>query len=177
MNPALPKNIRVNNVLKGWVIDKEGRKGGVKTILIASDHAGFVLKEKLKPYLKKAGLRVKDLGTHSKERCDYPELAYVLVKAVSEGAYKRGILICKSGIGNSIVANRLPRVRAALCYNVLAARLSRAHNDSNVLVLGSAFVNEKLAKKIVSTWLKTEFLGGRHLRRLNQIKKIERKIM
>jgi len=149
----------------------------VKTILIVSDHAGFALKEKLKPYLKKAGLRVNDLGTYSKERCDYPKLAYSLAKAVSEGTYKRGILICKSGIGNSIVANRLPRVRAALCYSVKAARLSRAHNDSNVLALGSAFVNERLAKKIASAWLKTEFLGGRHLRRLNQIKKIEKMIM
>jgi len=148
----------------------------MKTILIASDHAGFVLKEKLKTYLEKTGFRVKDLGAHSKERCDYPEFAYALAGAVSSRRYKRGILICKSGIGNSIVANRLPRVRAALCYNVRAAKLSREHNDSNVLVLGSAFVNEKLAEAILRVWLKTEFLGGRHLRRLNQITEIEKMI-
>jgi ribose 5-phosphate isomerase B len=89
---------------------------------------------------------------------------------------KKGILICKSGIGNSIVANRVPGVRAALCNNVKVARLSREHNDSNVLVLGSIFVKPPLAKKITAAWLKAEFQGGRHERRLNQIKTIERKV-
>ena len=148
----------------------------MKPILIASDHAGFALKEKLKPYLEKMGFQVKDLGTHSKERCDYPRFAYALAKTISQRLYKRGILICKSGIGNSIVANRLPRVRAALCYNVKAAKLSREHNDSNVLILGSAFVNEKLARNILRVWLNTEFLGGRHARRLNKIREIERQL-
>lgn len=148
----------------------------MRNILIASDHAGFILKEKLKSYLQKKGFKIKDLGTHSQESCDYPEFAYSLAQGVSLGKYKRGILICKSGIGNSIVANRLARVRAALCYNVKAARLSRQHNDSNVLVLGSAFINEGLAKKIVNVWLKTEFLGGRYTRRLNKIKEIEERI-
>jgi ribose 5-phosphate isomerase B len=148
----------------------------MKKIIIASDHAGFLLKEKLKAYLEKNGLKVKDLGTCSKESCDYPQFAYDLARQVSAGKYKIGILICKSGIGNSIVANRLPGVRAALCYNIKAARLSREHNDSNVLVLGSVFVNERLAKKIAGVWLTTEFQGGRHKRRLNQIKDIEKKI-
>lgn len=148
----------------------------IKPIVIASDHAGFSLKEKLKPYLQKKGLKIKDLGAYSKECCDYPNFAYALAKEVSKGRVKRGILICKSGIGNSIVANKLRGVRAALCYNTKAARLSREHNDSNVLVLGSAFVNERLAKKITGVWLETEFQGGRHKRRLNQIKKIEEKI-
>ncbi len=142
-------------------------------ILIASDHAGFNLKEKLKIYLEKKAIAVKDLGTYSKERCDYPLYAYNLARNISSGKFKRGILICKSGIGNSIVANRLPRVRAALCYNLKAAKLSRQHNDSNVLVLGSVFVKADLAKKIVSAWLKTEFLGGRHLRRVKLIDKIK----
>jgi ribose 5-phosphate isomerase B len=145
-------------------------------IAIASDHAGFYLKERLKLYLEGRGLTIKDFGTNSKERCDYPNFAYALAKEVSSGRVKRGILICKSGIGNSIVANKLPRVRAALCYNVKAARLSREHNDSNVLVLGSAFVNERLAKRITGTWLESEFQGGRHKIRLNQIKEIEKKI-
>ena len=147
-----------------------------KLIAIASDHGGYNLKEKLKPYLAKKGLIIKDLGTCSKQRCDYPELAYTLAKEISSGRVKRGILICKSGIGNSIVANRLLGVRAALCYNVKAARLSREHNDSNVLVLGSIFVNERLAKKIAGVWLEAEFQGGRHKTRLNQIRKIERTI-
>lgn len=148
----------------------------MKKIIIASDHAGYVLKEKIKPYLEEKGFKIKDLGTCSKERCDYPKFAYLLAKEVSSGNFKRGILLCKTGIGNSIVANRLPRVRAALCYNVKAARLSREHNDSNVLILGSAFVNAKLSRKIIAVWLNTEFQGGRHKRRLNQIKNIENEI-
>lgn len=146
-----------------------------KRILIASDHAGFKLKEKLKPYLEKNGFKIKDLGTHSEKSCDYPLLAYNLAKEISRGKFSRGVLICKTGIGNSIVANRIPRVRAALCYNLKAARLSRQHNDSNVLVLGSSFVNERLAKRILVTWLNTQFQGGRHQRRLNQIKEIEKR--
>jgi len=145
-------------------------------LLIASDHAGFVLKEKLKAYLDKKGFTVKDLGTYSKERCDYPEYAYNLAKDVSSGKYKRGVLICKSGIGNSIVANKLPGVRAALCYSLKTAKLSREHNDSNILVLGSAFVNADLAKRMVIAWLNTKFLGGRHLKRVKLINKIEQKI-
>ena len=145
-------------------------------IVIASDHAGFTLKEKLKSFLIRKNFQVKDLGTYSKERCDYPMFAYCLAKEISKGRYKQGLLVCKTGIGNAIVANRLPGVRAALCYNVKASRLSREHNDSNILVLGSAFVNSGSAKSILNTWLKTQFQGGRHRRRLNQLKKIEREL-
>jgi len=141
-------------------------------VLIAADHAGFALKEKLKNYLVAKGIKVEDLGTYSKERCDYPEYAYALAKGIAKGKASRGILICKSGIGNSIVANRVPKVRAALCYNLTAAKLSREHNDSNVLVLGSAFVKVALAKRIAWTWLNTAFLGGRHLRRVKLIEKL-----
>lgn len=148
----------------------------MKNILIASDHGGFALKEKLKNFLLRKGLAVKDLGPFSEERCDYPEFAFSLASKISKGKFNRGILICKSGIGNSIVANRLPGVRAALCFNVLSAKLSREHNDSNVLVLGSLFVKPDLAKSMTKVWLKTEFVGGRHKRRLNQIKAIEKKI-
>ncbi len=143
-------------------------------LLIAADHAGFALKEKLKDYLAKKWISVKDLGTYTPERCDYPEYAYALAKIISSGKSKRGILICKSGIGSSIVANRLPGVRAALCYNLKAAKLSREHNDSNVLVLGSAFVKTDLAKKMALAWLNTKFLGGRHLRRVKLIDHKER---
>lgn len=149
----------------------------MKKIIIGSDHAGFRLKEKLKPYLEKKGFKLKDIGTYSAQRCDYPLIAYELAKNISCGRYPRGILICKSGIGNSIVANKLTRVRASLCYNVKAARLSRQHNDANVLILGAAFLNQNTAKRIVSTWLDTSFLRGRHRRRLNQIRKIEKDIL
>ena len=140
-------------------------------LLIASDHAGFALKKKLLSYLDKKGISVQDLGTYSEERCDYPVYAYTLAKKISSGEAQRGILICKSGIGNSIVANRLRGVRAALCDNLKIAKLSREHNDSNVLVLGSAFVTADLAKKMITVWLKTKFLGGRHLRRVKLIDK------
>jgi ribose 5-phosphate isomerase B len=148
----------------------------MKKILIASDHAGFKLKEQLKGALEKAGFRAQDLGTYSEKSCDYPDLAYSLAGRISRGAYKQGILICKSGIGSAIMANRLPAVRAALCYNIKAARFSREHNDSNILVLGAAFVDVNLAKRILKVWLNTDFQGGRHIRRLNKIKKFEREI-
>jgi ribose 5-phosphate isomerase B len=144
-------------------------------LLIASDHAGFVFKAKIIKYLQEKGISVKDLGTYSKDRCDYPVYAYALAKSISLKEFSRGILVCKSGIGNSIVANRLPGVRAALCYNLKAARLSREHNDSNVLVLGSAFVKEPLAKRMISVWLNTKFLGGRHLKRVKLIDQIIKK--
>jgi ribose 5-phosphate isomerase B len=146
-----------------------------KIILVGSDHAGFALKEKIKPFLEKRGFTVKDVGTYSKERCDYPVFAYELARLVSSKKYFRGILICKSGIGNSIVANRLPGVRAALCHNITSARLSREHNDSNVLVMGSAFVNKPLANRMIGVWLDTGFQGGRHMKRLNILKKMEGK--
>jgi len=144
-----------------------------KAILIASDHAGFGLKEKIKPYLQKLGFRADDLGTYSEERCDYPEFAAKLAKRISRQKNGRGILICGSGIGVSIVANRFRGVRTAVCHNILAAEFSRRHNDSNVLALGARFAGLTLQKKIIKTWLETKFEGGRHGRRLNLIKKIE----
>lgn len=148
----------------------------MKRIIIGSDHAGFKLKEALKSYLLKSGFKVNDIGTYSTRRCDYPLLAYTLADQISLGKFSRGILICNTGIGSSIVANRLPGIRAALCYNIKAARRARQHNDSNILVLGASFVRASLAKRIIGVWLKTRFLGGRHRRRLNQIKDIEEKM-
>ncbi|TBR17657.1 ribose 5-phosphate isomerase B [bacterium] len=148
----------------------------MRNIVIASDHAGFILKEKLRIYLTKKGFAVKDLGTYSEDRCDYPVYAASLASLISKGKYKEGILICGSGIGVSIVANRFPGVRAALCYNVTIARLSREHNDSNVLVLGSRFVKPALARKIAGIWLNTKFGAGRHKKRLNLIKQIEEEL-
>jgi len=146
----------------------------IKEIVIGSDHAGFPLKEKIIGYLHKQGLKLKDVGTYTTESCDYPDFAAKVASDIASHKNKRGILICKTGIGNSITANRFKGVRAALCYNVKAAQLSRQHNDSNILVLGKAFVPFKLAKKIIAVWLSTDFEGGRHARRLNKIKKIEK---
>ena len=148
----------------------------MKRIIIGSDHAGFRLKETLESYLIKLGFKVRDIGTYSPQRCDYPLIAYNLAHQISLRKFSRGILICNTGIGNSIVANRLPGVRAALCYNIKGARLSREHNDSNLLVLGAASVDNSMAKRILNVWLRSSFLGGRHKRRLNQIKEIEKGI-
>lgn len=148
----------------------------MKKIIIGCDHAGFKLKEALRPYLLKLGYKVSDIGAYSARRCDYPRIAYNLAKQVSSAKFVKGILICYTGIGNSIVANRVPGIRAALCYNIKAARLSRQHNDSNLLVLGAAFISAALAKRIARVWLKTQFAGGRHKRRLNQIKDIEKEV-
>lgn len=142
-------------------------------IALGSDHGGFKLKEQIKKFLESKGHQVKDFGTCSEESCDYPIFAGNVARAVSRGRAKRGILICKSGIGNSIVANKFPKVRAALCYDLLSARLSRQHNDANVLVLGSRFIKPAKAKSMISAWLKEPFEGGRHKRRVNQIRKIE----
>jgi ribose 5-phosphate isomerase B len=146
----------------------------IRRIIIGSDHAGFKLKESLKNYLIKKGIKIEDVGTYSNESCDYPDFALKVAKAISENKYKMGILICKTGIGNSIVANRFGGVRAALCYNLKATRLSRQHNDSNILVLGAEFVKVPLAKRMVWLWLNTSFLKGRHKRRLDKIKEIEK---
>ncbi|MFH1888738.1 MAG: ribose 5-phosphate isomerase B [Candidatus Omnitrophota bacterium] len=148
----------------------------MKRIVIGSDHGGFALKEELKRFLEKKGFNIKDMGTYSVDSCDYPLIAYNLAREVASGRYRQGILICKSGIGNTIVANRLPGVRAAPCYNLKAARLSREHNNSNILVLGSLFVNKGLAKRILNTWLSAKFQGGRHQRRLKFLKKLERNL-
>ena len=147
----------------------------MENIAIGSDHGGVSFKEKLKAYFEKKGYAVKEAGCFSEESCDYSAYAYAVAKEVSSGRCSKGILICKSGIGNSIAANKVKGARAALCYNVKAARLSRQHNDANLLVLGSVFVKETLAKRILNVWLNTEFEGGRHLRRVQQIKEIEGK--
>ncbi len=148
----------------------------MKRIAIASDHAGFALKEKLKAYLKKARFVVKDFGTYSEQSCDYPDVAELLAKAVSLKKFNRGVVICGSGIGVSIVANKFRGVRAALCHNPEIARVSRQHNDSNVLAMGSRFINATLAKKILKVWLETKFEGGRHARRVDKINIIECKL-
>ncbi len=146
----------------------------MEKIIIGSDHGGFCLKEELKKFLAKKGFAVRDAGTFSEESCDYTVFAAEVARNVSQRKFKRGILICKSGIGNSIVANRFPGVRAALCYTMTCARLSREHNDSNILVLGAAFTPAPLAKRMTDIWLRTQFAGGRHARRLNNIRKIEK---
>jgi arylformamidase len=146
-------------------------------IVVGSDHAGFELKEAIKALLKKDGYRVDDIGTQSTQSVDYPIFTYQAALKVSNGEYNRGIVFCGTGQGDSIVANKLPGVRAALCWNKTTAELSRSHNDANMLVLGGWLLGKKQAATIVRTWLNTSFSGGRHSRRLKQIADIERKIL
>lgn len=144
-------------------------------IAIACDHAGFELKEKIKNFLKELGYECKDFGTDSMESVDYPDYALKVAECVAKKECDRGILICGSGIGMCMSANKVPGIRAALCHDVEMAKLSREHNDANVLTMGARMIDEDTAKEIVSVWLKTEFLGERHLRRVNKMKDIERK--
>ncbi|MBI4447488.1 ribose 5-phosphate isomerase B [Candidatus Woesearchaeota archaeon] len=143
-------------------------------IPIASDHGGFELKKELAGYLHKLGFEPVDLGAYSAERVDYPKYAKAVAEKISKNKYKRGIVICKTGIGVSIVANKFPRVRAALATNEEMAELSRKHNNSNILALGAGFLTAKEAKKIVKKWLLTKPEMGRHQKRRKQIRNIEK---
>jgi ribose 5-phosphate isomerase B len=139
-------------------------------IIIGSDHAGFELKEACKAFLEKSGEhRVTDVGVFTLESSDYPKLARKVAEAVSRGEYSRGVLICGSGIGMSIAANRYKGIRAALCDNLYCARMSRLHNDANVLTMGARIVGVGLALEILDTFLHIEFEGGRHKTRIDQI--------
>jgi arylformamidase len=146
-----------------------------KRIIVSSDHAGFELKEGIKVFLEDNGYQVDDVGTDSTDPVDYPVFTYKAAEKISIGEYNRGIVFCGTGQGDAIVANKLPGVRAALCWDMFSAELSRSHNDSNILVLGGWMLGKKLALEIVRVWLNTPFSGGRHRRRLQQLKDIEMK--
>ena len=138
-------------------------------ILIASDHAGFELKEKLEQTLKDLGYAVDDLGPASDASIDYADYAHPLAEQVSEGAVKRGVLLCGTGLGMSYAANRHANVRAAVAWSAEIAKLAREHNDANVLVLPARFLSEEQGIDILKTWLDTPFAGGRHARRVEKI--------
>ena len=143
-------------------------------IALGADHGGYTLKGHLNRFLQSQGFTVTDYGTHSSEPCDYPQYAYKVAKAVSKKKADVGILICKSGNGMAMVANKLPNVRAAICFDRRVAALSRQHNNANILVLGSEHLLDD-PELIVRTWLESDFEGGRHKRRVDQIGKIEKK--
>lgn len=147
----------------------------VNTIALGADHGGFSLKENLKKFLLKQGYKVDDCGTYSPDSVDYPDFAYAVAKKVSEGDAWRGIMIDGAGIGSCMVANKVPGVRAAMCYDHATALNSREHNNANVLTLGAGLIFPTLARQIVLTWLNTIFAGGRHARRVDKITTIERR--
>ena len=144
-------------------------------VAVACDHGGLELKNKIKEYLQSNGYEICDFGTNSTESCDYPDFALPASEAVASGKCERGIIVCTTGIGVSMVANKVPHVRCALCHVTFGAELTRRHNDANVLALGGKVVGEECALKIVDTFLKTEFEGGRHQRRVDKITAVEKK--
>ena len=138
-------------------------------IAIASDHAGYELKTALAADLTEMGYSVLDLGTHSEESVDYPDFGHEMARCIVEGEADRGVLICGSGIGISIAANRHPGVRAAVCHDTVSARLARQHNDANVLALGARWIGIEVARDCLRPFLETSFEGGRHQRRVDKL--------
>ena len=144
----------------------------MKKIAIASDHGGFDLKESVIYSMREKGLEIDDLGPSSDESVDYPDYGIKLAQAIVEQQVERGIVICGTGIGMSIVVNRFPGIRGTLCSDAYTAKMCREHNDSNILIMGGWVISKDLALEIVTIWLKTEFEGGRHQRRLDKINEI-----
>jgi ribose 5-phosphate isomerase B len=148
-----------------------------KTVAIGADHGGFEMKEVLKIYMAELGLTVNDCGTNSKDAVDYPDYAMAVAREVSGGKAWRGIVIDGAGIGSCMVANKVPGIRAAMAYDYASALNSREHNDANILTLGAGLIGLNQARTIVKTWLATEFLGGRHARRVEKINAIEKQFL
>jgi ribose 5-phosphate isomerase B len=141
-------------------------------LVIGCDHAAYILKEKLKAFLIARGVAVEDVGTHSADSVDYPVYGRKVAEMITTGRFARGILLCGTGLGMSMVANRFPGVRAALCHDIFGAIMSRKHNDANILVLGGRVTGETLAEEIVKAWLETPFEDGRHQQRLDLFDRI-----
>ena len=145
------------------------RKKKIKRVLLATDHAGFKLKDKIKRFLIKKGNTVLDLGTKNTNSVDYPDYAHLLSKKMKNNKSQFGILICGTGIGMDMAANKHKNIRAALCYNTKSTKLSRQHNNANVMTIGARLIKGKTALMCVGTFLKTEFVGGRHIKRIKKI--------
>ncbi|MFH1406526.1 MAG: ribose 5-phosphate isomerase B [Candidatus Omnitrophota bacterium] len=145
-------------------------------IAIGADHGGYNLKKGIINFLKRNNYSVKDFGTFASKRCNYPPIGYKVATQVASGRFQRGILICKSGLGMTMVANKVPGIRAALLHNVGSARSSREHNDANIAVFSGKAMGKNAAEKILKVWLAAEFAGGRHRKRVTQISKIEKRI-
>ena len=149
----------------------------MEKIAIASDHAGKELKEDLIEYLRELEVDVMDMGVKNNDSVDYPDYGIPVAEKVSRGEVPKGILLCGTGIGMSIIANKFSRVRAALVNDVYSSRMAKEHNDANIVVIGGRVVGKGLAREIIKTWLETRFQGGRHQRRLDKIREIEKKVM
>ena len=142
-------------------------------IVIASDHGGYALKQELTAHLKERGVEFEDIGTYSETSCNYPEYAERAARGVAEGKYEKGILVCGTGIGMSLAANKIPGIRCALLSDCFSAEMGRAHNNANMCALGGRVTGPERAKRMVDLFLTTEFLGGRHADRVNMISALE----
>ena len=148
----------------------------MKKLAIASDHAGFELKESIIAYLHDKGVELEDFGPENNDRVDYPDYGISIARAIQEKKVDRGIVICGTGVGMSIVVNRFPGIRGTLCSDLYTTKLCREHNDSNILIMGGRVIGKGLAEEIVTMWLDTPFEGGRHQKRLDKIEDIDRKL-
>lgn len=145
-------------------------------IAVGCDHAGFILKKDIEPLLKELDYTVEDFGTHSADSVNYVDYGEKVCLAISQGEVDKGILICGTGVGMSIVANKFSGIRASLCDNLYTAKMSRLHNDANILIMPGRVIGSELAKEIIKVWLSTPFEGGRHQARLDKVTELERKL-
>lgn len=180
---ALERRIRLevadNPAVEQAISSPTGQQtaAGEKVVALGADHGGYTLKDTLKKVVSEAGYGVIDCGTNSSAAVDYPDFAYAVARLVADGRAWRGIIIDGAGIGSCMVANKVPGVRAAMCYDQATAVNSREHNNANVLTLGAGLIGPNLARQIVETWLATEFGGGRHAKRVDKIDAIERRYL
>lgn len=169
---------RVSLVSQDHLTAPTSTGGSGPVVAIGADHGpSFPMKEALKPALAELGYTILDCGAYTPDAVDYPDIAYAVAKQVANKTAWRGIIIDGAGIGSCMAANKVPGIRAALCYNEAMARNSREHNDANILTLGAGMIGLNLARQIVETWLKTDFGGGRHQRRVNKIVEIEQRFL
>jgi ribose 5-phosphate isomerase B len=174
---ALERSVTLTTTANQPLADDQSAPSRGHVVAIGCDHGGFEMKEHLKSYLAELGYHPLDCGTHSKESVDYPDFAYAVARQVADGTAFRGIIIDGAGIGSCMAANKVPGIRAAMCYDQATAVNSREHNNANVLTLGAGLIGQNLAQQIVNTWLKTDFGGGRHARRVEKIMEIEQRYL
>lgn len=175
--PSAPKHSEPNMARVSAESPPVSSQPAAQSLAIGADHGGYALKEQLKPLLAELHYTVVDCGAHSAESVDYPDYAYAVAQLVAQGQVSAGIIIDGAGIGSCMVANKVPGVRAAMCYDQASAANSREHNHANVLTLGAGLIGPQLARQIVTTWLGTEFGGGRHARRVAKITQIEQRFL
>lgn len=178
---AMDRGVRLDEGRAGARVGQTGGRGrqadSPRTIALGADHGGYRMKQSLKTSLQRWGYRVLDCGTDSTDSVDYPDYAYAVAKLVADGDAWRGVVLDGAGIGSCMTANKVPGVRAAMCYDQATAVNSREHNNANLLTLGAGMITLGTAKAILRTWLRTEFAGGRHARRVDKISDVERRYL